>query len=141
MSASDPVSLGARIFSGVIGVTFGGIGLAVLGFMWGFLGGDAFGGFGGPPLFFRIFASLIALPFVALGAAALLAAVTGKAMGSTPTGIVQGIATRSNASPTPAAARYECPQCSSPLADRSDVSPHGDARCAHCGSWFNIHGR
>ncbi|MFO0899561.1 MAG: hypothetical protein U0836_19205 [Pirellulales bacterium] len=139
MSASDPVTLGARIVGGVFGFTFAGIGLAVLGFMWGFLGGDAFGGFGGPPLFFRIFASLIALPFVVVGGAALLAAITGKAMASTPAGIVQGIATRSNATPT--AARYECPQCSSPLADRSDVSPHGDAKCGHCGSWFNVHGR
>lgn len=139
MSASDHVTLGARIVGGVFGVAFGGIGLAVLGFMWGFLGGDAFGGFGGPPLFFRIFASLIALPFVAIGGAALIAAITGKAIASTTAGIAQGIATRSSASP--AAACYECPQCGSPLADRSDVSPHGDAKCGHCGSWFNVHGR
>ena len=24
--------------------------------------------------------------------------------------------------------------------DGADVSPHGDAKCAHCAAWFNVHG-
>ncbi len=138
MSRSTPAPLAARIAGGVIGVSFGGIGLAVLAFMWGFLGDD----FPAPPLFFRLFASFIALPFVAIGAAGILAAFSGKAWAPANAGIAsEATAGSSSKAGGLGQPHYQCPQCSSPLADRADVSPHGDAKCGHCGSWFNVHGR
>jgi hypothetical protein len=41
----------------------------------------------------------------------------------------------------PGSANYACPNCGATLGDRSDVSPHGDAKCGHCNRWFNIHNR
>ena len=34
----------------------------------------------------------------------------------------------------------KCPSCGAGVSDGSKVSPHGDARCEHCGQWFNING-
>ena len=33
---------------------------------------------------------------------------------------------------------YDCPRCGAPLGCSADVSPGGDAKCPHCGSWFNV---
>ncbi len=130
--------MSARIAGGVIGFAFGGIGLVVLAFMWGLLGDD---GFARPPLFFRLFASLIALPFVALGGAALFAALSGNVLGGAKNGLLEDVAAQARGTLPDSGGTYQCPQCSSPLADRADVSPHGDAKCGHCGAWFNVHGR
>ena len=51
----------------IFGITFGGIGLAMIGFLW------TEHGFGDPPMFFKIFGTLIALPFVSFGGMFLLA--------------------------------------------------------------------
>jgi hypothetical protein len=138
MSHSSPAPVSARIASGVIGVAFGGIGLVVLAFMWGLLGDDDFAR---PPLFFRLFASLIALPFVAVGGAALFAAITGNTSGGGKGALIEGTATQARGTLPDTSGSFQCPHCSSPLADRAEVSPHGDAKCGHCGSWFNVHGR
>jgi hypothetical protein len=125
--------VGGRIVAGAFGLAFAGIGLAILGAMWGPIG--PFGGeFGGPPLFFRIFASLIAIPFVAVGGTALFAAVAG----ASPISPIERLARAARR--TEGRASYSCPHCGSPLSDGAEVSPHGDAKCAHCAAWFNVHG-
>ena len=59
-------SIAGRAILVVFGITFGGIGLAVIGFLW------TQSGFGEPPTFFKIFGTLIALPFIAFGAMFLI---------------------------------------------------------------------
>lgn len=114
------------------------IGLTVLGGLWL----APFGEFGSPPLFFRIFGSIIALAFVTFGGVAL----SGK--GLQPTRHVQDVMQQaqreqqgSDPTGTATAGNYQCPSCAAPLADEADVSPLGDTKCAHCDRWFNIHGR
>jgi DNA-directed RNA polymerase subunit RPC12/RpoP len=51
----------------------------------------------------------------------------------------QSIGSRKAASQQERRVAYHCPACGAPLAEGADVSPHGDAKCTHCGSWFNIH--
>jgi hypothetical protein len=34
---------------------------------------------------------------------------------------------------------YQCTACGARIQDASEVSPSGDARCAYCNVWFNIH--
>lgn len=128
----------ARFVGGAVGFVFAAIGLTVIGFLWfGFDRNE----FGAPPLFFRIFGSLIATMFVILGGSAALAAVTGNprfAPGPVPTNPAAS-------EPLPgrplATGPYACPHCGAALSGNADVSPHGDVKCAHCGAWFNIHGR
>src|SRR5271154_5251644 len=62
----QPVEVAGRAMAIVLGITFGGIGLAVMGFLW------TEHGFGEPPTFFKIFGTLVALPFVGFGILALL---------------------------------------------------------------------
>ena len=38
------------------------------------------------------------------------------------------------------AGTMKCPSCGAGITDGSSVSPHGEARCEHCGQWFNING-
>jgi DNA-directed RNA polymerase subunit RPC12/RpoP len=87
------------------------------------------GGFGAPPLVFRVFGGLIGLFVISFGLLMLY-------------GVLKSPASSASArdhtdSATPAA--YECSNCGAPLAASAEVSPHGDAKCPHCGSWFNIH--
>jgi hypothetical protein len=116
----------------IFGLVFTAIGISVIVFVW------SDDGFGGPPLFFRVFASLIAICFVAMGGAVAYGSARALAGGTAYTSSLP----KSNQS-SPAAADvplgYTCPACGAPLAEEADVSPQGDVKCAHCGRWFNIH--
>ncbi len=121
------ITKGARLVGTVFGCVFVGIGVSVLGFLWS----QPFGGFGSPPLFFRIFGSFIAIPFVAIGGFIAYSSITGigmrkwKSNSSSSVNEKQGV--------------YSCPNCNAPLSGSLDVSPHGDVKCGHCHGWFNIH--
>ena len=125
-------------FARLVGLFPLAIGLTVLGGLWL----APFGEFHSPPLFFRVFGSIIALAFVTFGAVAL----SGKAL--QPTHKVQELIQQtqreqqgSGPAGTATVGNYQCPGCAAPLADEADVSPLGDTKCAHCDRWFNIHGR
>lgn len=119
-----------------------GIGLSVIGFLWL----SPFGAFHSPPLFFRIFGTFVALPFVFIGVAAFLAKpeqMLGHARERAEQLSQQLRESSASSAKTATTAKsstgYICPSCNAPLGDKSDVSPSGDAKCAHCGRWFNIH--
>ncbi|MBX3442392.1 MAG: hypothetical protein KF774_08290 [Planctomyces sp.] len=114
-----------------------GIGLTVLGFLWL----SPFGEFHSPPLFFRIFGSFVALPFVFMGAGALFMSQE-KLTKRLQEGAAQAARGEDAPPQNRSAARgqgYTCPSCSAPLAPGADVSPKGDVKCGHCNRWFNIH--
>lgn len=125
----ENIAAGARFVGTVIGCVFAGIGLTVLGFMWS----QPFGDFGALPLFFRIFASFIAIPFVLIGGLTAYSSLTGKGLKKN-----RSKRTRSAMLSSPQGT-YTCPKCNAPLSDNIDVSPHGDVKCGYCNSWFNIH--
>ena len=131
-----PIGPGPRFLGVVFGLVFAGIGLTVLGFMWFTPRHE----FGAPPLFFRVFASFIAIPFVAIGGTLAYKSITGKSL---PVRLPQPTAHTHGTDPTqpapPAGAAYRCPRCGAPLGKEADVSPSGDAKCAFCNTWFNIH--
>jgi DNA-directed RNA polymerase subunit RPC12/RpoP len=131
-SPNVPGAGAARFIGGVFGFVFGGIGLTVLGFLWGSTGGDS------PPLFFRIFGSFIALAFVAFGGTMFFAAITGR-MGARPTLPVANPIAGPAPLPRSAPAGYVCSHCGAPLTEQADVSPLGDVKCPFCHAWFNIH--
>lgn len=124
-----------------LGLIFGliplGIGITVLIFLWGV----PFGEFGSPPLFFQVFGSFVALGFVAFGGAACYGALAGGRHLSALAALARTdpSAAPTESSPTPARSGYICPQCSAPLQDGAEVSPHGDVKCTYCKCWFNIH--
>ena len=129
----------ARVVGGFMGIIPLGIGLTVLGFLWG----TPFNEFGSPPLFFRIFGSFIALAFVGTGVMIIIgAAKGGHAMRSMQR--MQRRQRRYGAPPSRSTsatgAGYRCKHCGAPLAEGADVSPHGDVKCTYCECWFNIHG-
>jgi hypothetical protein len=133
----DQTTTGGLIVGVVTGIAFFGIGLAVLFFMWG---GD--GRFHDPPVFFKIFASLIALPFVAVGATLAVGSFKALAGGESVTSTVNQLKDSGTENAERAKgghATYVCPRCGAPLSENADVSPHGDTKCVHCGGWFNIH--
>lgn len=132
---------GQAILGIVFGLVFFGIGISVIAFVW------TESGFGAPPLFFRIFTTLIAIPFVAVGGLAAYSSIQvlrGSLAGTdqiatllhntrqTKTPDDQPIASESRVS-------YVCPACGAPVAQGADVSPHGDVKCPHYGGWFNVH--
>ena len=131
---------GARFVAAVFGFVFAGIGLTVIAFLWG----APFGDWDSPPLFFRIFGSLIAVAFVAMGGtmgvAALRNKLTPMARGAVP-GQPGGRGTPGPLAEggTAANGSYRCPNCAATLGSGTDVSPSGDVKCAFCGRWFNIH--
>ena len=117
-----------RVMGTVVGLAFAGLGLTVLISVWA----KPFGEFGSPPLFFRVFASFIALVFVAVGGIGARSSLRYR-----PPPLPQaGAAAPSEAKPV---AGYVCPHCGAPLGDRVEVSPSGDVKCSFCGRWFNIH--
>ena len=133
--AQDPLrnvpGVGAARFVGaVVGFVFAGIGVTVLVFMWG----SSFDDFHSPPLFFRIFASFIAIAFVGVGGTMGVTALRGGRGFSAP-----AVPTRTHGPGPVPAGGYKCPNCGAPLGEKADVSPSGDAKCTFCGRWFNVH--
>lgn len=121
-----------RIIGCVFGFVFFGIGAAFVIYLWS----QPFGGFGSPPLFFRIVGSLISLGFLAVGGGIAFAAITGRRPSvRVPPGM------RGRGGGARRGGTYECPQCGAPLDAKADVSPSGDVRCTFCNAWFNVHGR
>lgn len=135
-----------KLFASLFGLVPLGVGLCVLGFVWS----QPSGGFGGLPIFFKLFSSLVASAFVLTGLAILAGTLSpenrlrnmlmtlrkldqefGPPAGTDDAG-------ENAALPS---AGYACPSCGAPLASTADVSPHGDVKCAHCDRWFNIHKR
>ena len=138
-----PVEIAGRAMAIIFGITFGGIGLAMIGFLW------TEHGFGDPPMFFKIFGTLIALPFVSFGGMFLLAGFGLRKFA--PKLSAQSLAerlkeSRDELSDQPKvnsglSTSYTCPHCGAPLASSSNASPHGDVKCGHCETWFNIYGK
>jgi hypothetical protein len=122
-----------RVMGTVVGLAFAGIGLTVLVFMWA----APFGEFGSPPLFFRIFASFIAVVFVAIGGGGAVMSLKFRPPSLTDLGAAA--ATPEPSQPPKPVTGYVCPHCGAPLGDRVDVSPSGDVKCGFCGRWFNVH--
>ncbi len=121
----------ARAVAGVFGAIFASIGVLTIGWLWL----QPFGNFGSPPVFFRLFGSLVAIGFVVTGGAALISALKGHGMPSDISEKIQGTA----GPDSPDTTTYTCPRCGAPLAERADVSPHGDVKCTYCSTWFNVH--
>ena len=124
-----------RVVTGLFGLIFGGIGLTVIAFLWG----SSWNEFGSPPLFFRVFGSLIAMAFVVFGGAAVFGAFTAG-------NVLSAMNDRQETSQeddrqAASAPGYICPQCSAPLSGNAEVSPHGDVKCGYCQCWFNVHGK
>ena len=141
----SPAPLAARVLTTVFGVTFAGIGLAVLASLWGVTG------FFEPPLFFKVVGSLIALPFIAFGVVFLIGGLTmkGAPMQLSAQALAEQLrdlrdelpASQQSTGVAAPATNYTCPHCAAPLASSSDASPHGDVKCRHCDTWFNIYGK
>ncbi|WP_237228990.1 hypothetical protein [Rubinisphaera sp. JC750] len=134
MNPDGPAGIGPRIIAGAFGLAFGGIGLSVLIGMWV----APFGAFHSPPLFFRVFASFIAIPFVAVGFGGLYGAITGMPLTGMQnrfqhTSTLDTSGTRSSRSPM----QTDCPRCAAPIGD-AEISPSGDVKCVHCNNWFNV---
>ncbi len=132
MDTPEP-PLAGRIIGFVFGFVFFGVGCSFLIFLWS----QPFGGFGSPPLFFRIAGSLISLAFLAVGGGICFSAVTGRGLGA---GFRRGLG-RGGGGAAGSGGKYECPQCGAPLSKGADVAPSGDVRCTFCNAWFNVHGR
>ena len=127
------VPMAGRIVGAVFGLVFFGIGLTVIGFMW--FGDD---GFGSPPVFFKIFASLIACAFVAMGGTLAAASIKGGSVQVPDVALDQAAREGKPLQVSPGS--YLCPSCGATL-QKADVSPMGDVKCTFCGSWFNVHGK
>lgn len=130
--------MAGRVIGFVFAFVFLGTGISVLVFLWA----QPFGGFGSPPLFFRIIGSLISLAFIAMGGTGCYAAVTGRGVAGRlrPGGFRRSGGRQGAPGGRPSGSTYECPQCGAPLSQGADVSPSGDVRCGHCNAWFNVHG-
>ena len=132
----DPTKLtqAHRVVGAVVGFAFAAIGIILIGWLWL----QPFG-FMHPPLIFRLFGTMIAIVFVAVGSTAGMAAWKGG-------GVLQDAMRRRLRQSTGRDARagetatgYQCPNCGAALGDDADVSPSGDAKCVYCRTWFNIH--
>lgn len=123
----------ARIF----GACFGGIGLTVIGFLWGAPWND----FHSPPLVFRVFGTFVAIPFVVIGVTALFGkvpSVADRALALKDQLRESGLVDDQPARTPPSPGKLKCPNCgSSP--SQAEVSPHGDVKCDHCSRWYNVH--
>jgi hypothetical protein len=118
---------GLPIFFRFIFGIFGVIGLTIIISMWS----APFNEFGSPPLFFRIFASLIGLAFIAFGFGVAFSK-SGNHPGATLSKFSQTL--RQTGSPK----KYKCPHCSGGI-ENQEVSTSGDVKCEYCGKWYNVH--
>ncbi len=127
----------------LMGIMPFGIGLTVLFFIWF---GDA-GPLGGAPLFFKVFASFVAMGFVLtgltfFGGPSLLKGQHQKMLDRVrELSKAAGHDLADSGSPPAEKSKvnYSCPNCGSDLGEQADVSPSGDAKCEYCKRWFNIH--
>lgn len=110
----------------VVPFIFGLIGILVICSVW------MADGFGEPPLFFKLAATLIASVFCVVGFGAAFAP-------HQLSGRLQLGGGRRRRKPGEEAAGYTCPQCQGGLESKTEVSPSGDVKCAFCDRWFNIH--
>jgi hypothetical protein len=124
-----PLAAGGRVIVGIFGFVFFGAGLSILGFLWS----RPFGGFGSPPLFFRVFGSLIALGVGSMGGLMLYGAAFGANL---PPNLSRPSRADGQA---PRQGAYTCPHCGAGIDSGADVSPSGDVKCEYCGGWFNVH--
>lgn len=122
-------------FARAFGIVPLGIGLTVIGFLWG----TPFNSFHSPPLFFRIFGSFIALAFVMTGGAILFGKHSPRDQLDQLGRRSHGVSPPGQRPPINPAGGYSCTNCGAPLGKGADVSPHGDVKCDHCGKWFNVH--
>jgi hypothetical protein len=131
-TSNVPGAGAGRFIAAVFGFVFAAIGVAVIVFLWSSRAGE----FDSPPLFFKIFGSLIALVFVLVGGTMGVTALRGQTL------LERVVASRSNAvshTDSPPVSGYSCPNCGAALGAGAEVSPSGDVKCAFCGRWFNIH--
>jgi len=131
----ESVPFVARLVAGGVPLVFGAIGVTVAVSLWS----EPADAFGAPPLFFRIFGTLIASVFMLVGFSGAYLGFAGRAR-------PQRAARRSwgrGRAPRPASPDgqrgYTCPNCDAALKSKADVSPSGDVRCSYCDRWFNIH--
>jgi len=113
---------------------FGFIGVAVLIFLWS----PSSDGFGAPPLFFRIFGSLIAVAFMAMGFGLPLTVLLGRSVveSSNP---IDSAFDKTGPAGSPREVGYRCPHCGAALGKEQEVSPKGDVKCSYCHKWWTIH--
>ena len=125
-----PQRVGGILFALVFGV-FGVIGLLVIGFLWSQQTGE----FGAPPMIVRLVGSAIGLVFVLMGFGGAFGILTGSSRIGSPGGVAGGDGSAGSDAPV---GGYRCPRCGAGLG-KQEVSPHGDVKCEHCHSWWNIH--
>src|SRR5688572_23189796 len=131
-----------RFVGAIFGCVFAGIGVTVIYSMWfGEMGEDA-------PTFIKMFASFIALAFVAMGGTLAIGSIFGGGMMGNTQAMIDQMqklqsahgAKESKPPVTTGPGNYICPSCAATIT-RADVSPLGDVKCTFCRSWFNIHGK
>jgi DNA-directed RNA polymerase subunit RPC12/RpoP len=126
----------AQFIGGAMGFIFAGIGVTVLIFVW------SESDFGGPPLFFRVFASFIALAFIIVGGSTFIGSLIGiTTLNKTTNSFQENPGNQSDADEPvqDTTVSYTCSRCGAPLGQGVEVSPHGDVKCGYCNAWFNIH--
>lgn len=123
MHAPKPPLPRPPVFMLIFMSMFGFIGLAVLIFVWS--GDRDF-----PPLIFKVFASFIAIAFMAMGFGVPFTALkASKFLSEIP---------EAGDSSAPPVQGYKCPHCGAGLG-KQEVSPSGDVKCSYCQKWWNIH--
>lgn len=119
------------LFSRAIAVIFGLIGVVVIVHTW------TERGFGEPPLFFKLFFTLVASVFVLVG----IGGVVGKGLRADPGGAGRDGPRSPDRSAGPGARAgldLKCDHCGATLGAEADISPSGDVRCGYCQRWFNV---
>jgi hypothetical protein len=135
MNRSKPTLRRLPIFMMLFISMFGFVGVAVLIFLWA----PSSDGFGAPPLFFRMFGSLIAIAFMAMGFGLPISALLARSESASATADPADTAV-SQSSSSESQAGYRCPHCGAGLGQGEEVSPKGDVKCNYCQKWWNIHG-
>lgn len=127
------------LFQRLMGIIPLGIGLTVIIGVWSM----PYSGFGAMPIFFRVFASFIALAFVMIGGGAIFGLTNPENQLHSRLNQLRRIhpdldvSNKAHTSATDGS--YACTNCGAALDRQADVSPRGDVKCGHCGKWFNIH--
>ena len=101
-----------RFLAGLFGLVFAGVGLTLITFMW--IGSDDFGS---PPVFFKIFASFIAIAFVGFGGTMAYGAWRSNGLLGNVDKIFQAAQARATGASADAKGGYSCPSCGAALAE------------------------